>query len=115
MLLSKPGVYKVVWHNSFSYLKAKQLKYRLRVLTKKDGSEDSSHAFDGLQISDLFTINELSEKEDSAYRSLKTIYPSFMPIVRIIRNPNSKVQVAADHGKILYTYTFYRAKHSHAY
>jgi len=33
MLVTEPGVYKIIWHNSYSYLKAKTLKYRLRVLS----------------------------------------------------------------------------------
>ena len=36
ILIPKPGVYKVIWHNSYSYMKAKVLRYRLRVLEKKE-------------------------------------------------------------------------------
>lgn len=40
VILQKAGVYKVIWHNSYSYLKAKTLKYRLRILERKDMSDD---------------------------------------------------------------------------
>ena len=77
MLLPKPGVYKVIWHNTYSYLKAKTLKYRLRILEKKEESKEVSH------VEDLFTINELNEKEDRAYRSLKQVYNDVIPIVKL--------------------------------
>ena len=34
ILLQKAGLYKIIWHNSFSYMKPKTLRYRLRVLEK---------------------------------------------------------------------------------
>ena len=59
VMLVKPGVYKAIFHNSYSYLKAKQLKYRLRLLDRKDtdSAEEAS-------MEDLFTVNELNEKEE---------------------------------------------------
>jgi hypothetical protein len=39
-MLSRPGVYKAVWHNAYSYMKAKILKYRLRVLERKEAVDD---------------------------------------------------------------------------
>ena len=59
----KPGEYAVIWHNTYSYIKAKTLKYRLRVLERKDTVEENIQAH-SLQIEDLFTVNDLSEKED---------------------------------------------------
>ena len=60
VLLTKPGVYKAIWHNSYSYLKAKTLKYRLRLLERKDQAEAATSD----HLEDLFLINELNERED---------------------------------------------------
>lgn len=72
----------MIWHNTYSYLKAKTLKYRLRVLEKKDETEIQKSS---IMIEDLFTVNELSESEDRAYKALRSIYPDFIPIVKITR------------------------------
>jgi hypothetical protein len=40
IFLQKPGVYKVIWHNSFSYMKPKTLRYRLKVLEKQASSTE---------------------------------------------------------------------------
>jgi hypothetical protein len=67
ILLQKPGVYKVIWHNSFSYMKPKTLRYRLRVLEKQPAStEYSQHSLD-----DLFTVNDLNEREEQTYKALR--------------------------------------------
>mmetsp|Transcript_12043 Transcript_12043/g.11915 ORF Transcript_12043/g.11915 Transcript_12043/m.11915 type:complete len:88 (-) Transcript_12043:918-1181(-) len=85
-MLTKPGVYKVIWHNTYSYMKAKTLKYRLRVLYKKDQIEEKQlREKNSMSLDELFTINELSEIEDSTYKALKSIYPGFVPIVKIQR------------------------------
>lgn len=43
-----------------------------------------------MSLDDLFMINELNELEDTTYKALKTIYPGFVPIVRIER-PGKRV------------------------
>jgi predicted transcriptional regulator len=84
VLLSKPGVYKVIWHNSYSYMKAKTLKYRLRILKKKDAIEERMHHDkENMKLDDLFIVSDISQLEESTYKCLKSIYPNFIPIVRI--------------------------------
>jgi hypothetical protein len=56
VLLQKAGLYKVIWHNSFSYMKPKTLRYRLRIIEKLDHSS--------MSLDDLFTVNDLNEKEE---------------------------------------------------
>ena len=56
VLLQKAGLYKIIWHNSFSYMKPKTLRYRLRIIEKLDQSSVS--------LDDLFTVNDLNEKEE---------------------------------------------------
>jgi len=80
ILAAKPGVYKVIWHNSFSYLKAKTLKYRLRVLERKGEASPPT-----TPLEEMFTVNDLSEREDQAYRALRSVYQDFVPMVRIVR------------------------------
>jgi hypothetical protein len=86
-LLAKPGVYKAVWHNAYSYLKSKVLKYRLRILERKEAGQEEKLAMENshLSLEDLFAINELTEREDSILKALKSIYPTFIPMVRITR------------------------------
>lgn len=62
--MTKPGVYKAVWHNAYSYLKAKVLKYRLRVLEKKEPGEKEHQAIENSHytLEDVFSIDELTEK-----------------------------------------------------
>lgn len=84
-MLAKAGVYKAIWHNSYSYLKAKSLKYRLRILDRKE--INASAVDEASQIEDLFTINDLTETESKTFRALRAIYPDFVPIVRIVRDP----------------------------
>ncbi len=79
VLVCKPGVYKAIWHNSFSYLKAKTLKYRLRVLEKK---EDPLQA---TPLEDMFVVNDLSDREDQTFKALRTVYQDIIPMVRIVR------------------------------
>jgi hypothetical protein len=38
-----------------------------------------------MTLEDLFTVNELNEREDATYKAMKAIYPEFIPIVRITR------------------------------
>jgi len=33
--VSEPGVYKLVWHNHYSYLNSKVVKYKFRVFSRK--------------------------------------------------------------------------------
>ena len=66
--MAKAGVYKAIWHNSFSYLKAKTLKYRLRVLEKTE-SESSESSIS--QLEELFSVNDLSDREDQTYKALR--------------------------------------------
>ena len=40
-------------------------------------------------LEDLFTVNELTEREDQTLKALKLIYPEFVPIVKIMK-PHSK-------------------------
>ena len=82
VLLQRPGVYKIIWHNSFSYMKPKTLKYRLRLLEKQAPASDPHYS-----VEDLFTVNDLNEKEEQAYKALRQVYPDFVPIVKIQRSP----------------------------
>ena len=38
-----------------------------------------------MSLDELFTINELSELEDTTFKALKSLYPGFVPIVKIQR------------------------------
>lgn len=78
LLVTTPGVYKIVWHNSYSYLKAKTVKYRIRVL-----SEPSASKLIGLE--DLLTQGELTPDEVAIFKRMRAVYPDYIPIVRILR------------------------------
>ena len=67
--MQRPGIYKVIWHNSYSYLKSKVLKYRLRILEKKEHQADPPSV--DLHLEDLFMVNDLNDKEDLVYRAFK--------------------------------------------
>ena len=41
------------------------------------------------EIEDLFAVNDLTDKEEQGYTALRSIYPDFVPIVKIARNPQS--------------------------
>jgi hypothetical protein len=56
LLVVTPGVFKIVWHNSYSYLKAKTVKYRIRVLSIPVESKSS-------QLEDLLSQGELTPVE----------------------------------------------------
>ncbi len=60
--MTKPGIYKVIWHNQYSYLKSKVIKYRLRVLERVDLNQAAAK-IPTESVEDVFTINELSERE----------------------------------------------------
>lgn len=61
------------------------MKYRLRILDRKD--MNACAVDESSQIEDLFTINDLTEAEGKTFRALRTVYPDFVPIVRIVRDP----------------------------
>ncbi|CDW75143.1 sec14-like protein 2-like [Stylonychia lemnae] len=97
VLLLKPGVYKAVWHNSYSYLKAKTLKYRIRVLERKDMIEEQSNIeHNQNHLEDLFTVDDLNEKEDNILRGLKQIYGDIVPIIKIMRPSQVKNAIQPD-------------------
>lgn len=87
LLVTLPGLYKVVWHNSYSYLKAKTIKYRIRVLTKHSGKETIS------SLEDLLTQGSLSDIELLSFHRMRDAYPDYIPIVRIARPADKSVQV----------------------
>lgn len=83
MFVSRSGVYKAIWHNSQSYMKTKTLKYRLRVLEKVVTPAESGEK---VAIEDLFTVNDLNEREEQTYKMMRAIYPERVPIVRVVKN-----------------------------
>ena len=63
-------------------MKPKTLKYRLRLLEKQTPASDPHYS-----VEDLFTDNDLNEREEQAYKALRQVYPDFVPIVKIQRSP----------------------------
>lgn len=82
--VTQPGIYKVVWHNSYSYLKAKTVKYRIRVLTEPVARKPS-------KLDDLLTQGSLSETELELFRKMREVYPDYIPMVRIARPADKTV------------------------
>ena len=80
-LVREPGIYKINWHNKHSYMKAKTVKYRIRVLVPQEGKEKIS----GVKETDLLSLGELNSKQRKQFDALRLLYPSFIPMVRILR------------------------------
>ena len=78
LLINKPGLFKIIWHNSYSYLKAKTVKYRIRVLTQ--ASDEKS-----VKLKDILSVGDLNQEEMVMFQKLRKVYPDYIPIVRIIR------------------------------
>jgi hypothetical protein len=103
--VNKPGLYKVIFHNQYSYMKAKVIRYRLRVLEKKENVPAHSNESYPLEekevetVEDLFIINELSEGEEKVYRSIKQIFPNYNPIIRVVRSGMPKIQKTYEASK----------------
>ena len=60
--VSEPGIYKVVWHNSYSYIKPKVVKYRLRVLSPLSAEPKKASSVD-----ELLSCGSLTPEEESEY------------------------------------------------
>jgi hypothetical protein len=85
----KPGLYKVIWHNQYSYMKGKVVRYRLRVLEKKE--DDQNDATQPEEIEELFAINELSEREEMAFKAIRQVYPLYNPIIKVTKPASKKL------------------------
>jgi len=94
-------MYKVIWHNQYSYMKAKVLRYRLRVLERKSQKEITSLE----SVDELFTINELNQKEELTYNALKQVYPDINPIIKIARPTAARVKHTDKRRFTLYNQT----------
>jgi hypothetical protein len=54
----------------------------------------------------VFSVNELTEREDATLKALKTIYPDFVPIVKIMKPHAKKFQETEEvKGKKKYHYS----------
>ena len=71
-------------------MKAKVLRYHLRVLEKRSQKEITSLE----SVEELFTINELTQKEELTYNALKQVYPEINPIIKIARPTTARVKQA---------------------
>jgi hypothetical protein len=66
LLIEKPALYKIIWHNSYSHTKSKQLEYKLRVLKPaQDPTTSTPHP----DLSSLLTLpgSEMSESDIVSY------------------------------------------------
>lgn len=96
LLVKEPGVYKIIWHNSYSYIKSKTIKYRLRVLspmaeqtapvTSTASRAPTTASMGSITLDSLVSCDgNLTAIEENVFKALRAEYTSFIPMVRILR------------------------------
>jgi hypothetical protein len=64
LLVTTPGVYKIIWHNSYSFLKAKTVKYRIRLLTTPTKTQ-------AISLEDLLSIGSLNQEDLVIFKRMR--------------------------------------------